>query len=190
MCPPPRRPHVLGIDDGPFEKSKGNETTPIVGVMMEGHDLVEAVAVTRFPVDGDDVTAFVAEWIESLRLKPGLQAVVFGGITIAGLSVIDAPSLAARLAIPVVIVNRHRPRNDALEAALRAAKLDARLPILSRAPRARRVGGLYCAAAGASRHDVAAIVRATVGKSDLPEPIRLAHLIARALVTGESRGKP
>ena len=34
------RPHVLGIDDGPFDKST-DTTVPIVGVMMEGADLVE-----------------------------------------------------------------------------------------------------------------------------------------------------
>lgn len=187
MCPPPRRPHVLGIDDGPFDK--GDETAPVVGVMMEGCDLVEAIATTRFRVDGDDVTAFLAEWIDSLRCRPGLQAVFFGGITIAGLCVIDPSSLAERLSIPVVIVNRREPQNAALEEALRSAKLHARLPILSSAPLAEPVGQLHCAAAGASREDVAALVRATVGKSLLPEPIRLAHLIARALVTGESRGK-
>ena len=35
------RPHVLGIDDGPFDVHAGGET-PIVGVMTEGADVVEA----------------------------------------------------------------------------------------------------------------------------------------------------
>ena len=69
---PSRRPHVLGIDDGPFSKGQ-REPVPIVGVMMEGADLVEAIAVTEFPVDGADATNFLAQWIEGLRLRPTLQ---------------------------------------------------------------------------------------------------------------------
>jgi hypothetical protein len=56
------RPHVLGIDDRPFNVHDGGET-PIVGAMTEGADLVEAVAVTHFPVDGDEVTTFPATWV-------------------------------------------------------------------------------------------------------------------------------
>ena len=35
-----------------------------------------------------------------------------------------------------------------------------------------------------------ALVARTRAKSDLPEPLRLAHLFAHALVRGESRGRP
>ncbi len=35
------RPHVLGVDDGPFDKGV-SRTVPLVGVTMEGPDLVEA----------------------------------------------------------------------------------------------------------------------------------------------------
>ena len=34
-----------------------------------------------------------------------------------------------------------------------------------------------------------ALARATLGKAQLPEPLRIAHLIAAALVSGESRGR-
>ena len=34
------RPHLLGIDDAPFEKGQ-HQSVPIVAVMMEGSDLVE-----------------------------------------------------------------------------------------------------------------------------------------------------
>ena len=33
------------------------------------------------------------------------------------------------------------------------------------------------------------IVAATVRKAKIPEPLRIAHLIARAIVDGESRGR-
>ena len=68
------RPHLIGIDDGPFDKD-ADAVTPIVGVVMEGPDLVEGVAVTRFPIDGSGVTDFLAAWIAGLRFLPGLQGV-------------------------------------------------------------------------------------------------------------------
>ncbi len=52
------------------------------------------------------------------------------------------------------------------------------------------LGRIYEASAGDDTAAATSLVRATLGKSDLPEPLRLAHLIARAIVTGESRGQP
>jgi len=49
--------------------------------------------------------------------------------------------------------------------------------------------GLYLAAAGVAPAEAAELVRRTVGKSRLPEPLRIAHLVAAALVSGESRGR-
>ena len=158
---------------------------------MEGSDLVEAVSVAEFPVDGEDVTGFLAGWIEQMRVKPALHGILFGGITIAGLAVIDIHALSTQLGLPVVVVNRREPTNGRLIEALESAGLIHRRAILERLPPAQCLNGrIYAASAGADSAGVAALVRATLGKSDLPEPVRLAHLIARAIVTGESRGRP
>ena len=50
-----RRPHVLGIDDGPFEKGQTGRV-PLVAALCEGASLLEAVARAEFPVDGEDAT--------------------------------------------------------------------------------------------------------------------------------------
>lgn len=187
----PDRPHVLGIDEGPVDKHRASGRTPLVGVTMEGADLVEAVAITEFPVDGDEVTAFLGDWIESLRIRPVLQAVLFGGITVAGLGVLDPIALAARLGLPVVVVNRRAPENTRLEQAMRAAGLAERIAVLRRAPPANVLeGGLHASAAGIDPAGAAALIERTRRKSRLPEPLRLAHLVARAVATGESRGRP
>lgn len=185
----PDRPHVLGVDDGPFDKHR-SRGTPLVAVMTEGADLVEGVAITEFPVDGDDVTGFLADWIGGLRFRPALQAVVLGGITIAGLAVVDVAALAGRLGVPVVVVNRRAPENQRLAGALRAAGLAERMALLERSPAAFELApGLHVSAAGCDRETAAAVVRATRRKSGLPEPLRLAHLVAAALVKGQSRGR-
>ncbi len=183
------RPHLLGIDDGPFEVRAGAET-PIVGVMMEGPDLVESVAVTRFPVDGDAATRFLADWVTGLRLHPALHAIVLGGITIAGLGVVDLDAFAAATAVPVIAVSRRDPREHRLESALVAAGLADRLEVIRRTPPAlASPGGLYLACAGVSPDAAGVLVAACCGKARVPEPLRLAHLIARAIAAGESRGR-
>ena len=185
----PARPHVLGIDDGPFRKGQA-ERVPVVGVMMEGSDLVEGVAVTHFPVDGDRVTDFLAEWVSGLRLADAVQAIVLGGISIAGLALVDVADLSERLGVPVLAVTRRDPAANRVAEALAAAGLSARLPILVRSPPAVPAGsGLWIASAGAEPAAARALLDATLRKARLPEPLRLAHLIARAVVDGESRGR-
>ena len=183
------RPHILGIDDGPFVKGQ-TEPVPLVAVMMEGADLVEGIAVDSFPVDGDAVTDYLAGWIRKLRFHASLQGVVLGGITMAGLGVVDSAELAARLGTPVFVTTRKPPLDAPLIQALETAGLRDRIPIVERSPRARSLEErLYLACAGIESDEGARLVRATLRKARFPEPLRIAHLIARALVTGESRGR-
>jgi endonuclease V-like protein UPF0215 family len=184
------RPHVLGIDDGPFDK-RADSSVSIVGVMMEGADLVEAVAVSSIPVDGEDAADHLADWVSGLRFASAVHATVLGGMTIAGLGVVDIERLAERLNRPVMTVNRQRPDDERLIDALRAAGLADRIPIVERAPRAWQLDeGLFVSHAGVEREEAARILSAVRRKSQLPEPLRLAHLIAAAVVNGESRGRP
>ena len=183
------RPHLIGIDDGPFEKH-ADAMTPIVGVVMEGPDLVEGVAMTRFSIDGAEVTDFLVRWIQSLRFRPGLQGIVLGGITIAGLAVVDMGRLSEALELPVLVVNRKDPRNHRLAGALESAGLAERLALVDRTPPSISVsGGLYLACAGTTPEEATLLIDASRRKGEMPEPLRLAHLIASAVVRGESRGR-
>jgi len=183
------RPHILGIDDGPFDKRQ-KRPVRIVAVLMEGNDLVEGMALGEFPVDGDDATGFLAEWIKTLRWQPAVQAVVLGGITLAGLGLVDIENLAERLGIPVLAVTRRETAKSRIGEALTAAGLLDRLPIVDRSPPAIRVRpGLHVAFGGTDAPHAVALIEATLQKSRMPEPLRLAHLIASAIERGQSRGR-
>ena len=188
MNPRPR-PHILGVDDAPFDKRRPSPV-PIVAVAMEGSDLVESVAIGQFPIDGEGATEYLTAWIGGLRARAMLQAVILGGVTMAGLGIVDVTALAEGLGLPVLVVTRHNPAGSDLADALRAAGLSHRLAILERVPRAFGVGeGLYLAPAGTTRLEAERLVRATLAKARLPEPLRLAHLIGQAIVLGQSRGR-
>jgi endonuclease V-like protein UPF0215 family len=186
---PRPRPHILGVDDAPFDKRQPG-SVPIVGVVMEGHDLVESVALGEFPIDGEGATEYLAAWIGGFRARPTLHAVILGGITIAGLGIVDLAALADRLGLPVLVVTRRNPAGSDLADALRAAGLSDRLAVLERIPRAFGVGeGLYLAHAGVTRLEAERLVGTTLAKARLPEPLRVAHLIGQAIVLRESRGR-
>jgi endonuclease V-like protein UPF0215 family len=179
----------LGVDDAPFDKRQAGPV-PIVAVTMEGNDLIESIAIGEFPVDGEGATEYLATWIGGLRTRAMLQAVILGGVTLAGLGLVDVTALAERLGVPVLVVTRHNPSGSELADALRAAGLSDRLAVLERIPRAFGVvEGLYLAHAGGTRVEAERLVVATLSKSRLPEPLRVAHLIGQALVLRESRGR-
>lgn len=183
------RPHILGIDDGPFDK-KQERPVRVAAVLMEGNDLVEGIALGEFPVDGADATGFLAEWIKTLRWEPALQAVVLGGITLAGLGLVDIADLAQQLAIPVLAVTRRETAKSDISNALIAAGLAERLTIVQHTPPAIRVRpGLYVAFAGTNREHTITMVEATLRKSRMPEPLRLAHMMASAMERGQSCGR-
>lgn len=183
------RPHTLGVDDAPFDKRQPHPV-PIVAVAMEGRDVIESLALGEFPVDGDGATDYLTSWIAGLRSRPMIQAVILGGVTIAGLGIIDVTALAKRLDLAVLVVTRRNPARSELADALKAAGLRERLELLERIPRAYGAGdGLYLAHAGATRVEAERLLMATLGKSRLPEPLRVAHLIGQAIVLKESRGR-
>jgi endonuclease V-like protein UPF0215 family len=184
-----RRPHILGVDDAPFDKRQAR-LVPVIGVLMEGNDLLEGVALGHFPVDGADATGFLAGWIDGLRWRQAMQGVVLGGISLAGLGLIDLPELARRLGIPVLAVTRREPAKSRISRALTAASLTERLAIARRSPAAVRVRpGLYVAFAGIEAAGATNLIEATLRKSRMPEPLRVAHMIAGALERGQSHGR-
>jgi endonuclease V-like protein UPF0215 family len=183
------RPHILGVDDAPFDKRQAR-LVPVVGVLMEGNDLLEGVVLGHFPVDGANATGFLADWVEGLRWRQAIQGVVLGGITLAGLGLVDLHELAGRLGIPVLAVTRREPAKSRIGEALTAAKLTDRLAVARRSPPAVRVRpGLYVAFAGTDAAGATNLIEATLRKSRMPEPLRVAHMIAGALERGQSRGR-
>ena len=64
------------------------------------------------------------------------------------------------------------------------------LELVDRTPRSVSVSdGLYLACAGAPAQAAARLVEASRRKGEMPEPLRLAHLIASAVARGQSRGR-
>lgn len=180
-------PHVLGIDDGPFDRHRDRDTL-VVGIVTAGPALVEGVLTTRLLIDDASATEHLAGWIEGCRVRPLLRAVFLDGITIAGLAVIDLPLLAEHTGLAVIATTREQPATDGLERALRTAGYTERIAAVQNAGVSSPCDEIHLQHAGVTAAEAIRLVRDQRGRSRLPECLRLAHLIAAGVCRGESRG--
>jgi len=183
---------ILGIDDGPFVK--GDETVPLVGVLVCPPSYVEGVIVSSCHVDGEDANSVVKDMVRRSRFSEQVRVVMIDGAAFGGFNVVDVPALSESLALPVITVSRDLPDIPSIASALKAhfPDWDRRMDILSRV-QVRSVGlpkGIvHIASAGIDEAEADRVVKGCIVKGCLPEPVRLAHLMATALVRGESKGK-
>lgn len=183
---------VLGVDDGPF--TWDHREADVVGVLMRAGAYVEAVMRTRVTVDGEDATARVAEMLARSRYREAVQVLMLDGVSLGGFNVLDLDALHAAVEVPLLTVTRDPPDREAIEAALRKHFPDAerRIGLLQRHPLHRvetAHNPVWVKVVGMGVEDARDLVRATTVRGALPEPLRLAHLIAAAVAGGESRGR-
>ncbi len=109
-------------------------------------------------------------------------------------TLVDVDALHAKIDRPVVTVTRKKPDLAAIEAALRRRFDDweERLELLRR-HRVEAIrtthGTLWVSYVGTDRSSVLEALSLTSVRGVLPEPLRIAHLIAAGIVRGESRGR-
>jgi len=181
--------NVVGFDDGPFDRHRRGAQVLLVGAVC-ARTRLDGVLTGRIRQDGWNVTDRIAGLVEGSAFAGHIRAVLLSGITFAGFNVVDIRGLATRLARPVLVVARRPPRLEKMRRALEhlpAAKRRWRL--LEQAGPMEPLGGVMVQRAGLSLAEAGVLLAATTLHGNLPEPLRLAHLIAGGLTTGHSRGR-
>src|SRR5438876_690606 len=188
----PRLRHGGLRRDAPFHFS--DESVPVVGVVVQAPAYIEGVLTTLAEVDGHDATERIASMVSRSRYRAGLAMVLIDGTAVGGFNVIDVDALHEKVERPVVTVTRRKPDLAAIETALRRRFDDweDRLRIMRRhrveAVRVRQ-GTLWVSYVGTDRTAVQEALRLATVRGVLPEPLRIAHLIAAGIMRGESRGR-
>jgi len=181
--------NVIGFDDGPFLRSHRGAVR-IVGAVCARTRLDGVVSgfVSR---DGSNSTARVIELIQRSQFARSVRAVLLQGVAFAGFNVVDVVALYETLDVPVLVVMRRLPRLAPMRAAIFAHTRGAarRWNLIQRAGEVERLGSICVQRIGIDRDATAALLRATTLQGNLPEPLRLAHLIAGGITTGASRGR-
>mgnify|MGYP000219627441 CR=1 FL=1 len=183
---------VLGIDDGPFTKHSGKAI--VVGIIMRGGSQFDGMLKTEVDVDGMDATSKIIEMIKNSKYRGELKVVMFKGITIAGFNVIDIEELSEALSLPVIVISRKRPKFRKILSALKKfpdGKI--RWQTIKRAGKVNKLNlkgkNIYFQCKGIDKDDAKKIILLTCTRSLIPEPLRLAHMIASAIVKGEAGGR-
>lgn len=178
---------VLGIDDGVFTPHS-NELVDVVGVVYRGGYWFDGFMHTRVHVDGLDANERLGEMITSSPHFGQVRVVILNGVTLAGFNVVDIDVLWRDTGLPVIAVTRDKPDFADIKKALQHLPLsERRWRIIEKTGKLfsvrTRQGELpiYAHAAGLSEVLARRILKVTSTRSNVPECLRVAHLIASGL---------
>jgi hypothetical protein len=186
---PRRLTGVAGFDDAPFAPGAGGKVQ-VVGTVYAGLHL-NGVLVGEVEQDGQDGAEQLAVMLERSRFAPVVQLVMLQGIALGGFNVVDPFFLEQRLARPVLVVSRKLPDLPAIREAL-LTKVPGgweKWALIERLGPMEPVGRLHVQRVGLTLEEAAGVVQRFAIEGWMPEPLRVAHLIAGALVKGQSRGR-
>ncbi|MEM3536710.1 MAG: DUF99 family protein [Candidatus Bathyarchaeia archaeon] len=178
---------VLGVDDGVFiPHTKG--FVPVVGVVFRGGYWLDGVMHTRIRIDGFDATRKITSMIINSPHYKQLRIIMLNGITFAGFNVVDIEELNKKTRLPVIAITREKPNLKEIREALKnLPKSEERWKIILKAgepfemPAKNKGEKIYMQACGLLKEDAEKIVRLTSTRSNIPEALRVAHLIASGI---------
>jgi endonuclease V-like protein UPF0215 family len=178
---------VLGVDDGAFTPHVEGKVS-VIGVVFRGGYWLDGVLHTKIAVDGFDATDRITSMITDSSHYRQLRVIMLNGITFAGFNVVDVKALNTATKLPVITVTREKPNLAEIHKALQnlprskerwKAILSAGEPVEVSTRNAK--AKIYVQTAGVSKEDAQKILRLTSTRSNIPEALRVAHLIASGI---------
>jgi endonuclease V-like protein UPF0215 family len=176
---------VLGVDDGKFVPHT-KETATVIGVIFRGSLSVEGVMHTHVLIDGLDSTDRLTQMINCSSHHRQLRLVMLNGITLAGFNLVDINKLFKATNLPIIAITPNKPDLDSIYSALKhLPDAEERWRLVLKAGKIHEVSNhgtqIYVEMAGISLEDAKKIIVKTSTRSCLPEPLRVAHLIASGI---------
>lgn len=181
--------NVVGFDDAPFPREHRGDVL-LVGTVCSRTRL-DGVLSGRVRRDGSNSTDRMIAMVEGSQFAEHVRAVLLQGIAVAGFNVVDVHRLRSALGLPVLVVARRKPNLDAMRTYLRhnVSAWKRKWDLIEAAGPMEPLRGLWVQRAGLTPAAAEHLVAATTLHGKLPEPLRLAHLIAGGITTGTSRGR-
>jgi endonuclease V-like protein UPF0215 family len=182
--------NVVGFDDSPFDLEHRGDVR-VVGAVC-ARTRLDGVLATTVRRDGNNATDRLIEIVESSRFNDHIRAILLQGIALAGFNVVDLERLSGALDIPVLVVVRKQPRMQMVKDALldRTSGGAEKWALIEKHGALERCGALWVQRVGLTLTEAAELLAATTSHGNIPEPLRLAHIIAGGVERGASRGRP
>jgi len=179
-------PRVLAIDDGYFKpRQKGKAI--LVGVVSRLDGRIEGILSTDVKVDGLNSTLRIASMLSKSKFRQQVSFILLDGVNFAGFNIVDVEKLHKKLGIPVIIVFRKMPRMQKIKRALEKFKdKKKRMQLIRNAGEIHKFNSIHFQFHATDLKTAKTVLRKTIKYSNLPEPLRLAHLIASGVSLGES----
>lgn len=176
---------VMGFDDAPFDHERGSPVH-VSGIVCAGTRF-EGMVWGEATKDGEDATEVIARMVTQSKFHRQIHVVLLDGLAIGGFNLIDLPTLSALVERPCVCVMRRRPNMAAiLEALDNFDDAERRKGLIARAGQIHERGGFTFQVSGVSAEHAAQVLVKLTDQGNVPEALRLAHLIGAAVKTGES----
>jgi len=181
--------NVIGFDDGPFQPEHRGDVL-LVGVVC-ARTRCDGVVSGKIRRDGRNSTATMVELLRDSPFYRHVRAVLLQGIAVGGFNVVDIHQLHRELDRPVLVVARREPRLWAMKDHLvcNVPGWQRKWRLIEAAGPMEPLRGIYVQRVGLSLDQAGHLLAATTGQGLIPEPLRLAHLIAGGVTTGQSRGR-
>ena len=186
-----REIRILGIDDSPFP-AHTTQPVMIIGTVFRAGEWLDGVLRTFIQGDGRDATPKIIDMVNSTRHKDQLGVIMLDGITFGGFNVINIQKIFKSTGIPVIVIMRKYPDFAKIKKALERFKdCEERWKDIKVAGEVYKIENkedIYIQINGIELKDAEEIIKLSTTRSAIPEPVRVAHLIAAGVVTGESKG--
>lgn len=175
---------IMGIDDAPYVR--GSSVTAVVMTVCRLDGYLEGLLTTRITTDGDDSASVIGDSLMGSRFAKQVRYIISDGGCLGGFNVLDLGELNRRTGIPVITSSDDEPDPGSFERALKKAFPDweRRLEVIQAYPPFPiTVGGraIYVRSCGASLEEASTVVKRSIVHGKVPEPVRMAHIIAGAL---------
>ena len=179
---------LLGIDDAPFNKFKDKKTL-IVGVFFRGGSSIDGILSEIVAVDGTDSTAKIIKMVKKSKFYPQLKAIMMKGLAVGGFNMIDIVKISSKTRVPVIVVMRRLPNTEKMKKALIKLGKKSSVKFMARAGKIHKVDNIYIQFSGTTLAKAKEMIKISSTRGHIPEPIRIAHLMAGGITLGQSRGK-
>jgi endonuclease V-like protein UPF0215 family len=182
--------NVIGFDDYPFQRTHRGDVG-VVGAVYSGNRL-DGIVSGRVRRDGTNATRSLVDLVRYSKFAPQVQLVMLQGIALAGFNVLDIHEMHKSLNVPVLVVARRAPHMESIREALLSHVRGGRhkWALIQKAGAMEPVEGVFVQRAGLTLEEAAEVIRRFAAHGNIPEPLRVAHLIAGGIATGESKGRP
>jgi hypothetical protein len=185
LPPEPRTLRAVGFDDAPFARQRRRRVA-VAGVVCAGTRF-EGMVWGGVRQDGWDATDAIARLLLGGKFLPQVHLVLLDGISFGGFNLVDLPALAGRLGRPCVAVLRRAPDLGAVARAVgRLPRPERRLRLLARAGPVHAHAPFHFQVAGGDPREIGPALARLTDRGNVPEALRLAHLVGAAVVRGES----